>query len=402
MKIAIVAPEVFPVPPIRGGAIETGIEECSSNLTDHEVHIFSISDPDLPRYEKRGHRIFHRYERTLLDRLLLSSWRLPFKNSNSKWYFWPYIQWVSEEVKHLSPEVIRVHARIQFVPWLREAAKKAQIILCIHNVSTLEGENVWTQEAINACDAITGCSRFMTEEIVRRHPSCAAKTRLLYNGVNVVAFQPYWIRAKERETLRKENGFSEGPVVLYVGRLVEEKGAHLLIDAFKKALKNAPRAKLLIVGSRTFSDERPTPYIEGLRKQAEGFEGRIHFAGYVSRDEIYRYYLMSDLIAFPSLWKEPFGVVVLEAMSCALPVVAFDDGGPAEVIQNGKDGVLVPREKGSEGFASALTCLMRDERLREEIGREARRKVEERFNWPSIAKEFLLLCHPVEERAHVS
>jgi len=396
MKIAIVAPEVFPVPPIRGGAVETGIEEHSSNLIEHDVHIFGIADSELPLFEKRGHRTYHRFQRTLFDKLLLSSWRLPFKQSHSKWYYWPYCQWVVKKVKEIQPDLIRVHSRIQFVPWLRAAAPEAKIILCIHNESNLEGERVWSREAIEACDVITGCSQMMTEEIVKRHPFCVGRTRILYNGVNIESFQPYWNRTREREALRKENGFSEGPIILYVGRLVEEKGVHLLIEAFERVHPAVPNAKLLIVGSRTFSDERPTPYIESLRKKAEGFEKYIHFIGHVSHKDISRYYLMSDIVAFPSLWREPFGLVVVEAMASGLPVVAFDQGGPAEIIQNGKDGILVPKEKGLEGFTEALMQLIKNPALREKIGREARQTAESRFTWKEVAKNFLALCEALK------
>ena len=73
MKIAIVAPEVFPVPPVRGGAVETIIEEVSARLDAHEVHVFSIADPDLPPYERKGHRTYHRWSQTWWDRILLAS-----------------------------------------------------------------------------------------------------------------------------------------------------------------------------------------------------------------------------------------------------------------------------------------------------------------------------------------
>lgn len=395
MRIAIVAPEVFPVPPIRGGAVEAGIEEITSHLTDHDVHIFGVSDPDLPLYEQKGHRTYHRFEKRLRDKALLSSWKLPFKKSNSRFYYWPYVQWAAGKIRALSPDVIRVHSRIQFVPSLRRVAPQAEIILSIHNVSNLEGEKIWNEEAIFACDRLTGVSRYLVDEIVTRYPSCREKTHVLYNGVNPSIFQPIWDGAAKREMLRQEKGVFGKLVILYVGRLVEEKGVHLLIDAFKKISLKLPEARLFIVGSHTFSDSRKTPYIERLHKEAEGFEEKISFVGYVPRKEIGHYYLMSDLVAFPSLWREPFGNVVLEAMASGLPLLAFDKGGHAEVIQNGRDGLLVPYAEGVAGFTEALLRLGKDKLLREKIGREARRTVEERFTWKAVARDFLAIWEVV-------
>ncbi len=391
MKIAIVAPEVFPVPPIRGGAVENGIEELSSHLSDHEVHIFGIADPLLPAYEEKGHRIYYRYAKGLFDKALLSSWKLPFKKSHSKWYYWPYCQWVSEKIKKLAPDVLWVHSRMHFVPWLRQVAPKAKLILSIHNENNLEGRKVWTEEAIDACDALTGVSRWLVEEMVSRYPSCRDKAVVLYNGVNPEIFRPVW-EIRERELWRRERGWEDALVILFVGRLVEVKGVHLLIEAFTSLSKQIPQARLVIIGSHTFSDARTTPHIARLRKLAEGLEDKINFEGYVSRNKIARYYAMSDIVAFPSIWKEPFAQVVLEAMASSLPVVAFKKGGQSEIIQNGKNGLLVPEAEGASGLTEALRYIIQEPALRGRIGDEARRSVESHWTWKRMAGSFVTLC----------
>ena len=101
---------------------------------------------------------------------------------------------------------------------------------------------------------------------------------------------------------------------------------------------------------------------------------------------------MSDVLAFPSIWEEPFGMTVVEAMATGLPVVAFDRGGPKEIIRHGADGLLVPFEKGANGFAEALLKLARDANYRETLGRAARQTVEKRFTWNTVMEEFLRLC----------
>lgn len=392
MKMVIVAPEVFPVPPVRGGAVETVIEEVSAQLRDHEVTILGIADASLPLHETKEHRTYRRWRRGWLARLLLSSWKLPFKQSGSPWYYWPYQRWITRQIAQLRPDVVWVHSRIQFVPAIRRAAPRARLILSLHNESNLEGDAVWTSAAVDAVDVITGCSRFLTQAIEQRRPRCQGKTVVLYNGVNPDVFAPRWAKAEERHALRQAHDLLERPVVLYVGRLVEAKGVHLLVEAFARLVDRGIDATLVIAGSHTFSDGRKTHYIEELRKQAPRLGDRVRFLGHVSRGEIHRYFLMSDVLAFPSIWQEPFGMVILEAQAAGLPVIAFDQGGPSEIIRHGKNGVLVSKEEGAAGFADALAQCLSDSTMREVLGREARWSVEERFTWSSMAENLLTLC----------
>ena len=148
---------------------------------------------------------------------------------------------------------------------------------------------------------------------------------------------------------------------------------------------------LLIVGGHTFSDGRSTPYIEQLRTQAEVCGDRVRFVGHVSREQIADYFLMSDILAFPSTWVEPFGMTILEAVSSGLPVVAFRQGGPAEIIQHGQTGLLVDPQAGAKGLAEALNTLICDRSMCETLGQAARRTVEERFTWDRMADELLRL-----------
>ncbi|PIQ84087.1 MAG: hypothetical protein COV75_03975 [Candidatus Omnitrophica bacterium CG11_big_fil_rev_8_21_14_0_20_63_9] len=391
MKIAVVAPEVFPVPPVRGGAVETVIEEVSAHFVGHDVHVFSIADPMLPPQETKAHRTYHRWQQTWLDRLMLCSWKLPFKQSGSRLYYRPYAQWVACHVKRLNPDVIWVHSRVQFVPALRQAAPKARLILSLHNESNFAGDAVWSERAIAAVDVFTGCSGYLTEALKQARPTCSANAKVLYNGVDPDTFAPRWAKHDERQRLRQSHGL-DGPVVLYVGRLVEAKGVHVLIEAFAATQAAIPDATLVIVGSHTFSDPTKTAYIERLRALAAPLGERIRFVGHIGREAIHQYFLMADVLAFPSIWQEPFGMVILEAQAAGLPVVAFDHGGPSEIIRHGRNGLLVDRTQEAAGFAEALTRCLGDSTMREVIGREARWTVEERFTWRGVAEELLRIA----------
>ncbi|HTL48435.1 MAG TPA: glycosyltransferase family 4 protein [Verrucomicrobiae bacterium] len=394
MKIAILAPEFFPVPPVRGGATETVIEEVSRQIPGAQVFVLGIADPALPLTETRGLRTYHRYRPGAFGRLLLSSWRLPFKQSKSSLYYWPYVRWAARKMRSIQPDVIWVHSRMHFVPWLRRAFPKTRIVLSLHNESNLKDYQVWNSNAINACDRITACSASLAETAKASYPDLDGKLAVLHNGVDVEAFAPGPDAREKTEALRRKLKIGDDRVILFAGRLVEEKGVHLLIEAFRGLCARHKNLRLVIVGSKTFSDPGSSPYIERLKELAKGCEDKIVFTGHAAREEMPHYFQMASALAFPSLWKEPFGMVVIEAMAAGAPVVAFNHGGPAEILSSDQDGILVPVKEGETGLEKALERILANPSLGRDLGNRARETAAVRFPWKKIARDFLDLALP--------
>ena len=398
MKIAVVAPEVFPVPPIRGGAVEAILEHLTAHLRAHEVHVLGIADPALPRREIKGHRTYHRWQPTALDRALLSSWRFPWKRSGSIRYYRPYSRWAAARLQSLRPDVVQVVSRMSFVPWIRKALPTTPVMLSLHQLSSLEVPALWSAERIAQCDLITGCSQFLVDEVRRRYPATDGKVAMLRNGIDPARTRPWWEEPAARERLRRQLGVERGLAVLFVGRLVEQKGAHMLAEAFSRIAQRRPMSRLILVGSHTYSDETPTPYIQQLKQRLAPLGSRVMWAGFRSFDEMASFYAASDLVVVPSVKPETFSMVTLEAMAAGIPVIAFAHGGPAELLRHERTGWLVDPLTGSDGLAQAMERLGEDAALRERLGREARSDVERHWGWAEVADEFLLLC----ERAQAS
>ena len=393
MKIAVIAPEFFPVPPIRGGAVETIIEEVTRHFAGHEIYIYGVSDPELPFFERKESRFYFRYRQSILARLMLSSWRLPFKQSGSPLYYLPYRRWLEKQLRKLKPDVIWLHSRIHFAPALKKAVPSAKLILSLHNESNLKDKAVWSPAALSCCDLVTACSKSLGEKAALEYPALRPKLRTLYNGADLLHFSQRKGRGVDPADFRKTMGFAPyQPLICFAGRLVRDKGPHVLIEAFHKVLANIPDAGLCIIGAHTFSDDRETPYIRDLKKAAEGLENSIRFIGHVPREKMPLYFNACNVFAFPSLWDEPFGMSLVEAMACHLPCVAFQAGGPIEIIEQEKTGVLVPRERGSRGFAEALIRILKAPDTAFEMGNAARGSVERRFSWERIAGDFLDFC----------
>jgi glycosyltransferase involved in cell wall biosynthesis len=102
---------------------------------------------------------------------------------------------------------------------------------------------------------------------------------------------------------------------------------------------------------------------------AEQLGERVYFVGKIPRNKMYRYYSACDLFAFPGI-RESLGMVFLEAQSCGLPVVAFDNAGVPEAVQNGKTGLLVPMY-AAQDFANAIEELLKNFDLRRQMSRAA-------------------------------
>lgn len=146
--------------------------------------------------------------------------------------------------------------------------------------------------------------------------------------------------------IRKKHNLGSDPVILNVGRVCPQKGAHLLIKAFNLILEYVPSAKLVIVGKHTYDY-----YLNDLKKQCGD---AVIFAGYVSDAELPQYYSMCDIYATCSLW-ETYNIPLTEAQLCGKPVVAFDIGPHSEVID--KDGILVEERNIKQFAQSCITKL---------------------------------------------
>jgi len=155
-------------------------------------------------------------------------------------------------------------------------------------------------------------------------------------------------RAAVRDRFEVPQG---APLLLYVGRIAREKNVELVIDSFQAVARDLPQAHLLVVGSG--------PHLRACRRRAErtGVSARIRFAGAIPRSELDAIYAAADLFVFGST-TETQGLVVAEARAAGLPAVAADEGGAAESMARGEEGLAVPAT--TEAFAEAIRALLRN------------------------------------------
>lgn len=176
-------------------------------------------------------------------------------------------------------------------------------------------------------------------------------------------------------------------IILYVGRLVYEKGIQNLIAAMPKILKNYHDAKLVICGKGAMMDE-----LKGEARNL-GIENKVYFAGYCDSKKVQKMYKCADIAVFPSTY-EPFGIVALEAMLAGVPTVVSDVGGLNEIVEHGVTG-MKSYAGNSNSIADSVLSLLFDAKLCDTVSKNAVKKVKELYNWNKIAQD----THYVYEQA---
>ncbi len=217
------------------------------------------------------------------------------------------------------------------------------------------------------------CSHYMADELKRIFSVPADKIDVIPNGVEVgPAPGEEFVRQVRSRYARPEDR-----LVFYVGRLVYEKGVHVLLDAVPRVLADEPRARFVIAGDGYYAGV--------LREKASNMElgHAVSFAGRISDQERDALYAGADVVVFPSLY-EPFGIVALEGMARGTPVVASDTGGLAEVIQHEQTGIKV-YPGSAESLAWGIKRVLCDPGLRDFISRRGREEALIRFGWDAAA-----------------
>ena len=201
----------------------------------------------------------------------------------------------------------------------------------------------------------------------------ADKMITVYNGVNAAKYEG----DVDAGQVRERCGVGpRDPMVLFVGRLAWQKGPDILLSAVPGLLQEHPQAKFVFVGDGDMRD--------GLERDAHamGLDRATRFLGYRNGRELVGLFKSADVVCLPSR-NEPFGIVILESWSAGKPVVATRNGGPAEFVSHGYDGLVVRDDSPSVGWAVGTTCA--DFEHARWMGNNGRTAARSRFTWGTIA-----------------
>jgi len=342
-----------------------------------DVSVFTCEFPGAPREEKLdGVRIF-RVDSYKAPTPNLATWDLMMNQSME--------EFAAEILSSNSGDPVLLHAhewlvakaavglkhtlRLPMMATIHATEAGRRYVLHDDNERMIDQIEYWlTFEAWR----IICCSRYMTRQVSAQFSLPADKTITIPNGVDVSDF----VGTFNKRNFRREFASPAEKIVLFVGRLVYEKGAGVLLEAIPRVLQKV-NCKV-IIGSEGYMKEELVAQTKRL-----GIGQHVVFTGYIDETTLRRLYRVADVCVFPSLY-EPFGIVALEAMAAKAPVVVSDVGGFSEIVRDGVNGVkVVPND--AESLAASIIRVLADPAYAENLRANAAKIVQDQYSWNQIA-----------------
>jgi len=279
------------------------------------------------------------------------------------------------------PDVVHLHTAMLW--YLAEALQQRTgkpIVYHVHSVDRAEYElgqepSPWLahsqaqDEAMRAADRLIALAQGEARLIERYYPEARSKVRVVGNGID---------DTDDARATAFASHDAGAPLILYSGRLVERKGIRELLAALPEVLEAVPASRAVLAGG--------PPSLSGhqvashwLGPEHHPYADRIHFTGWLSPEGVSGWYRRADIQVVPSRY-EPFGMVVLEGMLYGLPIVAAAVGGPAEILDQGRTGLLFP-PGDVQALSAALIRLLADVYQRRQIGQAAAVEVRRKWLW---------------------
>jgi glycosyltransferase involved in cell wall biosynthesis len=296
-------------------------------------------------------------------------------NSAVKYFLYPLI--VKKNVKKQNIK----HITSQDLAYLLELVKLEKTIVTCHDLIPWVYDNnrlpTWklNMRGLKKTDRIITVSEYSKNEIVRYVGYPEDQITVIPNAVD---HNNYYVK-RDREILKKLGIQDTEKVILYVGSEQPRKNVPFLLEAISVLKKKLPGIKLLKIGVPQVSGVR-----EKLLKLTEvlDIQKEVIFVGYVSENDLTKYYNAVDLFVFPTLY-EGFGLPPLEAMACGTPVITSNVTSLPEVVG---DSAITIDPYDVNAFAEAMFELLTDEKLREDMINKGLKRAQ-LFNWEKSAKE---------------
>jgi glycogen synthase len=274
------------------------------------------------------------------------------------------------------PLVATVHSLEPLRPWKEEQLGRSYRL------------TAWAERvALEAADRVVAVSAQSRGEILAHFDIPPERVAVIHNGIDLATWQP-----TQEAATRRAHGI-DGDYILFVGRASRQKGLVHLLEAMRHV-----EAGVRLVCCTSAAD---TPEVEREIAAKVRETPRCLWINTLLREEQYiELYSHCAAFACPSVY-EPFGIINLEAMACARPVVASAVGGIPEVVLPGRTGLLVP-PADPRALAAALNRVLGDRGLARRMGLAGRRRVEEHFSWAAIAAQTRRLYEQLLEEKKLS
>ena len=385
MRIALFAWESMHSIAVGGIAVHVTELACALERKGHEVHVFTrLGRWDHPQYE-RVHGVHYH--------------RCPYSTSSD------FIEDVNNMCRSFVDaffatedhtgtfDIIHAHDWLasNAVVWIKEA-RGHKTVLTVHSTEYGRcGNNFWDGNSSRVrdherhgtfcADRVITVSHALKNEVMWMYNTPDWKVSTVYNGVNCQNYNG-WI---DPASVRQKYGIGPlDPMVLFVGRMVYQKGPDLLVEAIPQILHYHSNAKFVFAG-----DGEMRWGVEDRAREI-GCSHAVRFLGHTNGWKLVDLFKASDVICVPSR-NEPFGIVILEAWSAGKPVVVTANGGPSEFVWHDVTGLKI--NPHPESVAWGVGTAFADFDHARWMGSNGRVAVENEFSWDAIGDHVLDVYH---------
>ncbi len=382
MKIAILTSGILPVPAVQGGAVENLIDfylEYNDQHQLHDITIYSIWHPDVEQHaalkSSVNHYIYIKVN-SWCAKIQKNLFSLTHKNGYYHYTIEYFLHETLRQIKSKHYDAVIIENRPGYILTAKNSIQ-TRWVLHLHN-NFLNRETRSAKEILTGYDGVINISDFITQQVQAVNPDYK-RCLTVHNAIDIERFTHARAFDRAKHGLNKQHF-----VIVYSGRLTKEKGILQLVQAIKTL--NLPNLRLIIIGASAYGKDKVlSPFILQLKEEAEPIKEQIIFTGFVNYQQVPSYLKMGDLAVIPSIWEEPFGLTVVEAMAAGLPLITTRSGGIPEICED--VACIVERENIVDNLANAILDLYEHPEKRKAMSKASLER-SKLFDKESYARDF--------------
>lgn len=384
MKIAILTCGILPIPAVQGGAVENMIDfylEYNNRHKLHDITIYSPWDKKVKMHPALTSDVNHYIYinvRSFKARIVRRFYGYFHSHEYYNYFIEYYFEKVYADLKKRDYDYIILENSPGHTYKLSKRGHK-NIVLHLNN-DLLNSKSRYHDVIFDGLTGILTCSNYINERVSTIQPS--NKIQTLYNAIDVNSFY----QKGNLTVSRMDIGLSmEDFVIAFSGRINKDKGVSELIDAIL-FLKNFPKIKLMIIGGSFFGNAlNEDTFILSLKERAKKIDNKILFTGFIPYHQMPNYLQLADIAVLPSMWEEPFGLTIVEAMAAGLPLITTRSGGIPEICEG--VATIVNRDNIVENLATAIIDLYEHSEKRKQMATAAIERAK-LFDKETFARKF--------------